>query len=72
MMSDVKIPFAKVHEFMVKYEVDPIYKSVRLGQAFFHAFKDELEKVVDPDLFYTSNYFEARKTIYLKYTEFDQ
>lgn len=69
-MSDVKIPFAKVHEFMMKYEVDPIYKSCRLGQAFFHAFKDELEKVTDPDLFYTSNYFEARKTIYLKYTEF--
>ena len=71
-MSDVKIPFAKVHEFMTKYEVDPIYKSCRLGQAFFHACKDELGKVVDPELFYTSNYFEARKTIYLKYTEFDQ
>ena len=71
-MSDVKIPFAKVHEFMTKYEVEPMYKSARLGQAFFHAFKDELEKVVDPDLFYTSNYFEARKTIYLKYTEFSK
>ena len=71
-MSDVKIPFAKVHEFMIKYEVDPMYKSVRLGQAFFHAFNDELKKVVDPDLFYTSNYFEARKTIYLKYTEFSK
>ena len=47
-----------------------MYKSVRLAQAFFQAFKAELEKVVDPDLFYTSNYFEARKTIYLKYTEF--
>ena len=70
-MSDVKIPFAKVHEFMVKYELDPMYKSVRLGQAFFHAFK-ELEKVVDPDLFYTSNYFDARKIIYLKYTEFSK
>ena len=71
-MSDVKIPFAKVHEFMTKYEVDPMYKSVRLGQAFFCEFKDDLEKVVDPDLFYTSNYFEARKTIYLKYTEFSK
>ena len=71
-MSDVKIPFAKVHEFMTKYDVDAMYKSVRLGQAFFQAFKDELEEVVDPDLFYTSNYFEARKTIYLKYTEFSK
>ena len=71
-MSDVKIPFAKVHEFMTKYEVDPMYKSVRLGPAFFCEFEDELKKVVDPDLFYTNNYFEARKTIYLKYTEFDQ
>ena len=71
-MSDVKIPFAKVHEFMTKYEVDPIYKSSRLGQAFFCEFKEELEKVVDPDLFYASSYFEARKTIYLKYTEFSK
>ena len=72
MMSDVKIPFAKVRDFMAKYEVNPIYKSVRLGQAFFHAFKDVLEKVVDPDLFYANHYFEARRIIYLKYTEFDQ
>ena len=71
-MSDVKIPFAKVHEFMIKYEVDPMYKSCRLGQAFFHVFKDELEKVVDPELFYANSYFEARKTIYLKYTEFSK
>ena len=71
-MSDVKIPFAKVHEFMTKYEVEPMYKSARLGQAFFQAFKDELGKVVDPDLFYTNRYFEAREIIYLKYTEFDQ
>ena len=71
-MSDVKIPFAKVREFMKKYEVDPIYKSCRLGQAFFCEFKDELENVVDPTLFYTNRYFEAREIIYLKYTEFDQ
>lgn len=71
-MSDVKIPFAKVREFMKKYEVDPIYKSCRLGQAFFCEFKDELEKVVDPTLFYANHYFEAREIIYLKYTEFDQ
>lgn len=73
-MSDVKIPFAKVREFMKKYDDDPIYKSARarLGQAFFYEFKDELEKVVDPTLFYTNCYFEAREIIYLKYTEFDQ
>ena len=71
-MSDVKIPFAKVREFMKKYNEDPIYKSSRLGQAFFCEFKDELEKVVDPTLFYANNYFEAREIIYLKYTEFDQ
>ena len=68
----VKIPFARVRAFFIRYETEPMYKTTRLGQAFFIEFKDELLNVTDPNLFYASNYFEARDIIYLTYTEFDK
>lgn len=68
-MSTVsRISFSDAVKFFKEYETDKSYAHLRVGQAFINKFYTRL---VDPELFYANNYFEARNIIFSKYVEFE-
>ena len=63
-----RVSFSAASKFLREYDTEPKYKHLRLGQAFINEF---YPNAVNPELFYVSNYFQARNIIFADFVEFD-